>query len=200
MAHCLFRRALVTLHYFLPIRLSHNGLSWDTHNPYPQHFESTSTWIRGDRCWWPLFHILTVNLSGINWALHYVPFIFYLILISFTSFGWVLISGEHMPKWMDLGKIPGRPTSPRPAGLAPPHTVPHLQSRGNVTRSSTSESRIGCWFNHMDRKACTRIKGPTIQCKDMSKSAIHLLGRSRVYTCNVGATEGRGESEGGRPA
>jgi len=115
-----------------------------------------------DLSWRPLFHILTVNFSKINRALQYVPFIFYLILISFTSFGWVLISGEHMPKWMDLGKIPGWPASPRPAGLAPPHTVPHLQSRGNVTRSSTSESRIGCWFNRMDWKAYMRIKGPTI--------------------------------------
>ena len=49
-------------------------------------------------------------------------------------------------------------------------------------------------------KGCTRIKGPTIQCQDMSKSAIHLPGRSLAYTCNVGATEGPGEPEGGWPA
>ena len=49
-------------------------------------------------------------------------------------------------------------------------------------------------------KGLHTIKGPTIQCRDMSKSAIHLPGRSQAYTCNVGATEGRGELEGGRPA
>jgi hypothetical protein len=106
-------------------------------------------------CWQPLFHILTVNFLGINWALHYVPFIFYLYLISSTSFGWVLISGEHMPK---LGKT--RQT--RPAGLAPLQTFPRLWSRGNVMQLNVSEPRIGCQFDRMDWKACTRIKGPTI--------------------------------------
>ena len=32
----------------------------------------------------------------------------------------------------------------------------------------------------------------------MSKSAIHLPGRSQAYDCNIGATEGRKEPEGGR--
>ena len=99
-----------------------------------------------------------------------------------------------------MGKILGRAASPRPAGLAPPRTLPRLRSRSNVTSSSASELRIGCHFDRMDRKACTRIKGPTTQCKDMSKSAIHFPGRSQVSTRNVGATEGRGEPEGGRPA
>ena len=98
-----------------------------------------------------------------------------------------------------MGKIPGRPAYPRPAGLASPHTLPHLLSRSNVTSPSASEPRIECRFDRMDRKACTRIKGPTTQCKDISKSAIHLPGRSQASTCNVGATEGRGEPEGGRP-
>ena len=69
----------------------------------------------------------------------------------------------HAKKGAKVGKIPGRLAYPRPAGLAPPHTVPHLQSRGNVMYSSASELWIGCRFNRMDRKACTRIKGPTIQ-------------------------------------
>ena len=134
-----------------------------------EHFDgfmgrlSVSTYV-----WRPLFHILNVNFSGINWALHYIPFIFYLILISSTSFGRVLISGEHMPKWTKSGKIPGRPASPRPAGLAPPRTLPRLRSRSNVTSPRASEPRIGCRFDRMDGKACTRIKGPTTQCKDMS--------------------------------
>ena len=98
-----------------------------------------------------------------------------------------------------MGKIPGRPASPRPAGLAFPCTLPRLRSRSNVTSPSASELRIGCRFDRMDRKACTRIKGPTIQRKAMSKSAIHLPGRSQASICNVGATEGRGEPEGGRP-
>ena len=33
----------------------------------------------------------------------------------------------------------------------------------------------------------------------MSKSAIHLLGRSQAYIRNIGAMESRGEPEGGRP-
>ena len=101
---------------------------------------------------------------------------------------------------MKLGQNPGRPAYPRPAGLAPPHTRPRLRSRGNVTSSSAFEPRIGCRFDRMDRNAYTRIKGPTTQCKDMSKSAIHLPGRSQASTSNVGATEGREEPEGGRPA
>ena len=99
-----------------------------------------------------------------------------------------------------MGKNPGRPASHRPAGLAHLHTVPRLRSRGNVTCSNASESRIGCRFDQVDRKACTRIKGPTTQCKVVSKSSIHLPGRSQAYKCNVGATEGREEPEGGRPA
>ena len=102
--------------------------------------------------------------------------------------------------WTKLGTNPGRPASPRPAGLAPPHTVPRLRSRGNVMHSIASESWSGCQFNRMDRKACTRIKGPTIQCKDTSKSAIHFPGRSQASTYNVGAMEDRGEPVGGRPA
>ena len=99
-----------------------------------------------------------------------------------------------------MGKIPGRPASPRPAGLAFPRTLPRLRSRSNVTSPSASEPRIGCRFDRMDRKACTRIKGPTIQCKDTSKSAIHFPGRSQASTYNVGAMEDRGEPVGGRPA
>jgi len=99
-----------------------------------------------------------------------------------------------------LGQNPGRPAYPRPAGLAPLQTLPRLRSRGIVMNSSVSEPRIGCWFDRMDQKACTRIKGPTIQRKDLSKSAIHLPGRSQASTSNVGATEGREEPEGGRPA
>ena len=105
-----------------------------------------------------------------------------------------MISGEHRTKMDEFGQ------NPRPTGLAPPHTEPQLRSRGNAMHSSAFESWIGCRFNRIDRKACIRIKGPTIQCKDMSKSAIHLPGRSQAYTCNVGATEGRGEPEGGWPA
>ena len=99
-----------------------------------------------------------------------------------------------------MGQNPGRPAYPRPAGLAPPHTLPRLQSRGDVMYSSVSEPRIECRFDRMDRKACTRIKGPTTQCKGMSMSSIQLPGRSQASTRNDGATEGRGEPEGGRPA
>jgi len=35
--------------------------------------------------------------------------------------------------WMKLGANPDRPASPRPAGLAPSHTLPRLQSRCKVT-------------------------------------------------------------------
>ena len=109
-----------------------------------------------------------------------------------------------MTKMDEIGQDPRptglRPAYPRPAGLAPPRTLPCLRSRSNVTRSSVSELRIGRRFDRMDRKACTRIKGPTTQCKDMSKSAIHFPGRSQASTRNVGATEGRGEPEGGWPA
>ena len=38
-------------------------------------------------CWRPLFPILTINFSRINWALHHVPYIFYLILTNSTSCG-----------------------------------------------------------------------------------------------------------------
>ena len=99
-----------------------------------------------------------------------------------------------------MDKIHGRPASLRSAGLAPLQILPRLRSRGNVMHSNVSKPRIGCRFDCMDRKACTRIKGPTIQCKDMSKLAIHLPGRSQAYICNVGAMEGRGEPEGGWPA
>ena len=94
----------------------------------------------------------------------------------------------------------GRPASPRPAGLAPLQTLSRLRSRGNVTSSSAYEPRIGCRFDRMSRKVYTRIKGPTTQCKVMSMSSIHLPGRSQASTCNVSATEGREEPEGGRPA
>jgi hypothetical protein len=99
-----------------------------------------------------------------------------------------------------LGENPGRPAYPRPDSLAPLHTKPPLRSRGNVMHSSVSEPRIGCGFDRMNRKACTRIKGPNTHCKVMSMSSIHLPGRSQASTCNVGATEGREEPEGGRPA
>jgi hypothetical protein len=101
---------------------------------------------------------------------------------------------------MNLGQNQGRPAYPRPASLAPLQTLPRLRSRGIVMNSSVSKPRIGCRFDRMDRKACTRIKGPTIQRKDLSKSAIHLPGRSQASTSNVGAIEGREEPEGGRPA
>ena len=99
-----------------------------------------------------------------------------------------------------MGQNPGQPPYPRPSGLAPLQTLPRLRSRGIVMNSSVSEPRIGRRFDRMDRKACTRIKGPTIQRKDLSKSAIHLPGRSQASTSNVGVTEGREEPEGGRPA
>ena len=89
---------------------------------------------------------------------------------------------------------------PRPTGLAPLQTLPRLRSRGIVMNSSVSEPRIGRRFDRMDRKSCTRIKCPTIQRKDLSKSAIHLPGRSQASTSNVGATEGREEPDGGQPA
>jgi len=96
-----------------------------------------------------------------------------------------------------LGQNPGRPAYPRPAGLAPVQTLPRLRSRGIDMNSSISELRIGRRF---DRKACTRIKGPTIQRKAMSKSAIHTVEQSQASTSNVGATEGRDGPEEGRPA
>jgi len=46
---------------------------------------------------------------GNNWVLHYVPFIFYLILMSSTSFGWVLILGEHVLKMDENGENPTPP-------------------------------------------------------------------------------------------
>ena len=47
---------------------------------------STASYASLSACWRPLFPILTVNFSGINWALHYVSYIFYLILTNSTSF------------------------------------------------------------------------------------------------------------------
>ena len=99
-----------------------------------------------------------------------------------------------------MGQNPGRPAYPRPAGLAPPHTRPRLRSRGDIMQPNVSEPRIRRRFDRMDRKSCTRIKGPTIQRKAISKSAIHLPGRSQASTCNIDATEGRGEPEGGQQA
>jgi len=63
------------------------------------------------RCWRPLFHILTINFSGINWVLHHVPYIFYLFLTSATSFGWVVVVGHYIPKMSQNWE------KPRPAGL-----------------------------------------------------------------------------------
>ena len=48
---------------------------------------SISFCLLPEACWRPLFPILTVNFSGINWVLHHIPYIFYLLLTNSTSFG-----------------------------------------------------------------------------------------------------------------
>ena len=50
------------------------------------------------------------------------------------------------------------------------------------------------------KRLAQRSKAPPFSAKDLSKSAIHLLGRSQASTSNVGAIEGREEPEGGRSA
>ena len=78
----------------------HNGSIWCR--------KQGRTNSRAALCWWPLSHVLTVNFSGINWVLHDVPCIFYLILISSTSFGWVVLAGIHCPKMVEIRENPGR--------------------------------------------------------------------------------------------
>ena len=87
------------------------------------------------RCWRPLSHVLTVNFSGINWVLHHVPCIFYLILISSTSFGWVVLEGIHCPMIVEIRENPGRPAHSLPTGLTPPHTWVQYFHWSNVTCS-----------------------------------------------------------------
>ena len=114
----------------VPAGCQHRRNSWFTEPMFKLCSRtSKSLSLRGGwrGCWRPLFHILTVNFSEINCALHYVPFIFYLILMSSISFGWVLILGEHLPKMDKNG------WKPRPTGLAPLHYMLRLRSRGNVT-------------------------------------------------------------------
>ena len=76
-------------------------------------------WWGGHHTCWELLLTAIISrfsrqLLEINWALHYIPFIFYLSLTSSTSFGWILISGDVCQKWKKLlGANPGRPASPR---------------------------------------------------------------------------------------
>ena len=107
-----------------------------------------------------------------------------------------------------MGTNPGRPTYPRPAGLAPLRSVPRLQSRGKVTHPQCSESWIGRQFDRMDRKALTWIKGPTRQCQIKHKTVKHLPGTiTSVHVrrrCNGGPRGARGRPAGlpqaGRPS
>ena len=67
-------------------RYKHWCNSWST-EPLLLLCSRTSKSLSLGGCWRPLFPILTVNFSGMNWALHYVSYIFYLILTNSTSFG-----------------------------------------------------------------------------------------------------------------
>ena len=104
-------------------------------------------------CWRPLFPILTVNFSGIKWALHHVPYIFCLFLTSATSFGWVVIARTSVPKIRKMDKILGRPAYPRPAGLAPQHTMPRNFSRVIMSTNPSQSNLVSSKFTNKDRKA-----------------------------------------------
>ena len=104
-------------------------------------------------CWRSLFPILTVNFLGIKWASHHVSYIFYLFLTSSTSFGCIVVAGTNIPKMRQNWDNPGRPASPRPAGLAPPLCVPRLRYRSDRTCVQASKPRIASWFDQTDRKA-----------------------------------------------
>ena len=70
----------------------------------------------------------------------------------------------------------GNQGCPHKGGGQMPKILGHVDLLLQVIHSSASEPWIGCRFNRMDRKACTRIKGPTSQCKDMYKSTIQHPG------------------------
>ena len=85
---------------------------------------------------WPRAVLMAIisHFNRQNWASHHVPYIFFLVLTSSTSFRWVVLAGDSIPKnEANWTKFTGRPASPRPASLAPLHIVPHLQTRGKVT-------------------------------------------------------------------
>jgi len=103
-------------------------------------------------------------------------------------------------KWTKLGANPGRPASPRPAGLAPPRTWSRLRTSGNVTHSWGSESRVGSWFNWIHRKASTSIQRFTRQPKVTSISRTHFPGKCIRAEQSLGKVRGRDGPEGGRPA
>ena len=102
-------------------------------------------------------------------------------------------------KWAKKGKNPGRPASPRPAGLAPPKTQSRLLSSGNVTHSRGSKSRVGHWFKWIHRKASTSSQRTARQPKIKRTSATHFPGDCTKAVQSPGKTRGRNGPEGGRP-
>ena len=98
------------------------------------------------------------------------------------------------------GKNPGRPASPRPAGLAPPKTQSRLRTGGNVTHSRVSESRVGPWFNWKHRKASTSIQRSIKQPKSTSISRTNFPGECPRIEQSLGQVRGRDGLEGGWPA
>ena len=98
-----------------------------------------------------------------------------------------------------MGKIPGRPASPRPAGLAPPKTHPRLRTSDNVTQSRGSKSRVRPWINWKQRKASTSIQRFTRQPKITKIAETHFPGDYPRAEQGIGQVRGRYGPEGGQP-
>ena len=99
-----------------------------------------------------------------------------------------------------MGKILGRPASPRPAGLALPQARPQLRTSDNVTQSRGSKSRVRPWFNWKYRKASTLIQRSTRQPKITKIAGTHFPGECSRAEQGLAQVRGRDGPEGGRPA
>ena len=114
------------------------------------------------------------------------------------------MSCDFKRSWAKIGRKwawtqADRPHLGRPAWH--PNKPCHIFDPGTMWHECiTSESWIERRFDQMDRKACTRIKGPTTQWELASKSVIQHPKVITSVECNIGITEGRDVLEGGRPA
>ena len=100
-----------------------------------------------------------------------------------------------------MGKIPGRPASPRPAGLAPPQARPRLRTSDNVTQSRGSKSRVRPWLHWKHRKASTSIQRFTRQPKITKIAGTYFPGDYPRAEQSLSQVRGRdGPEEGGWPS
>ena len=90
-----------------------------------------------------------------------------------------------------MGKIPGRPASSRPAGLALPKKQPRLRTSDNVTQSRGSKSRVRPWFNWKHRKAPTPIQRSTRQPKITKIAGTYFPGDYPRAEQGLGQVRGR---------